>query len=405
MTTSSADYQPPQKILEKYANVLVNFALNSGQGLNQGEVVQCLVPDVAKPLALELQNTILKAGGHPIMRLSPTLFDRDYYQLASDDQLTFFPEKFLGSKVDLLDHSIGIIADVDPEELKGIDSSKIMKANAAKYPYREWLFEKEHQGNFTWTAAAWGTPAKAAIVGLSQQQYWQQIIKACYLDKDDPVAEWRSLLKKQNQIKDKLNDLPIESLHIKGEDMDLTISLGPDRIWKTGGGNNIPSYEHFTSPDWRGTEGWIRFNQPLYRYGNIIKGIELSFKNGKVASATASQGEQVLKNMIASKNANKVGEFSLTDKRFSRLTHPMAETLFDENIGGPFGNTHIALGMAYKDCYHGDQTKVSKKEWEGLGFNNSPVHTDMISTTDRTVTAKLADDSKKVIYKDGSFTL
>ncbi|MBU0627004.1 aminopeptidase [Patescibacteria group bacterium] len=26
----------------------------------------------------------------------------------------------------------------------------------------------------------------------------------------------------------------------------------------------------FTSPDWRETEGWVRFNQPLYIYGQMI---------------------------------------------------------------------------------------------------------------------------------------
>ncbi|HBA44605.1 TPA: hypothetical protein DEG21_05540 [Patescibacteria group bacterium] len=33
----------------------------------------------------------------------------------------------------------------------------------------------------------------------------------------------------------------------------------------------MPSFEIFTSPDWRGTNGWIKFNQPLYRYGNKIE--------------------------------------------------------------------------------------------------------------------------------------
>jgi len=30
------DYSPPQEILEKYARVLVNFALNSGKGVKKG---------------------------------------------------------------------------------------------------------------------------------------------------------------------------------------------------------------------------------------------------------------------------------------------------------------------------------------------------------------------------------
>jgi aminopeptidase len=83
----------------------------------------------------------------------------------------------------------------------------------------------------------------------------------------------------------------------------------------------------------------------------------------------------------------------------------MAETLFDENIGGPFGNTHLAIGQAYKDGYRGDASKITPEQWEEMGFNESPEHTDMISTTDRTVTATLTDGSELVIYKDGQFTV
>jgi len=51
--TEQSAYQPPAKILQKYAKVLVDYALNSGEGVHSGEIVQCMVPDVAKPLALE----------------------------------------------------------------------------------------------------------------------------------------------------------------------------------------------------------------------------------------------------------------------------------------------------------------------------------------------------------------
>ncbi len=400
-----SEYTPSKKILEKYADVLVNFALNSGAGVKKGEVVQITVPDIAKPLAKELYIATLKAGAHPILKLSPTGFEREFFTYANKEQLTHFPEKYLRAKADLLQHAISIIADPDPNELKGIDSKKIMLSREASYPFREWLFAKEHKNEFSWTLGLWGTQAKADIVGLSLKEYWDQIIKACFLDTEDPVSEWKKLTKMQKDIMDKLNKLSIESVHITGEDVDLTIKLGANRAWKTGSGANIPSFEHFTSPDWRGTNGWIKFNQPLYRYGNIIEGVSLEFKNGIVTKATAKKGQKVLRDMLATKNANKLGEFSLTDNRFSRITHPMAETLFDENIGGPFGNTHVAVGMAYKDCYKGDTATVTEKEWEDLGYNNSSVHTDIVSTTNRTVTATLQDGSKKVIYTNGRFTL
>jgi aminopeptidase len=194
-------------------------------------------------------------------------------------------------------------------------------------------------------------------------------------------------------------------LHAVGPDMDMWYSLGEKRAWHAGSGRNIPSFEIFTSPDWRGTNGWIKINQPLYRYSNKITGIELEFKNGRVVKSRAKTNEKFLKEMIATPGADKIGEYSLTDKRHSRITKFMAETLFDENIGGPYGNSHIALGMSYRDTYAGDVSKLTDKEAARLGFNDSSVHTDIISTTDRTVTAHLKDGSTKVIYKSGQFVL
>ena len=84
----------------------------------------------------------------------------------------------------------------------------------------------------------------------------------------------------------------------------------------------------------------------------------------------------------------------------------MATTLFDENTGGEFGNTHIALGNAYKDTFTGDMSKVTDEQWADMGYNSCPkVHTDIISTSDRTVTATLRDNTQKVIYREGQFVL
>lgn len=400
---NSNSFVPSADILRKYAQVLVNLALNSGAGVKPGEVVECVVPDVAKPLALELQNVILEAKAHPMIRIIPTGFDQDFFQRANDEQLMFFPEKFLKSRVELLDHHIGVIADVDPYELKDIDPAKLMKSRDAKKAYRDWMTAKEVQGKFTWSLALWGVEAKAALVEMSLEEYWDQIIKACYLDFDDPVQKWRELFAFQEAIKKELNEMSIEWLDFEGEDVKLRYKLGADRIWQGGSGRNIPSFEFFTSPDWRGTEGWIRFNQPVYRYGQVLKDVTLKFANGLVVEAEAKTGNDLLQEMLKSENANKVGEVSLTDKRMSRITKTMAETLFDENIGGPFGNTHLALGKAYQDCYRGDATILSKADWEAKGYNDSAEHTDIVSTTDRTVTATLTSGEKVVIYQNGEF--
>lgn len=398
-------YHPPAETLEKYADVLVNCALNSGKGMKKGEVVLLQVPECAKPMLIALQKSVLKAGGHYITHYIPDESARHFYEMAEDHQLEFFPERMLKGRVDEMDHSIYIEAEVNKKELEGIDPKKIMSHSKIFKPYRDWKDEKENAGKFTWTIALYGTEAMAKEAGLTIEEYWDQIIKACYLNEEDPVKKWREVMAEIDRLKDKLNEMKIESLHIESKDINLNLKLGKNRNWMGGTGRNIPSFEVFISPDWRGTEGEAYFDQPLYRYGNVVKGIRLKFDNGKVIESSAEQGEDVLKEMIATENADKVGEFSLTDIRFSKIDKFMAETLYDENFGGLFGNTHIALGAAYKDSYPGDPSKVKREAWEEMGYNDSVVHTDVVSTSDRTVTATLDNGEQLVIYKNGMFTI
>lgn len=396
-------YEPSDEILEKYADVMINFALNSGEGVKAGEVVQLRVSEVAKPLLVALRRAVLKAGAHPLVFYTPDDFAREHYELASDEQLSYFPEKYLKGLVDEIDHTVAVLSETNKKELDGIESGKIMAAQKALKPYMDWRREKEGRGEYTWTLCLYGTQPMADEVGLSLEDYWKEIVKACYLDEAEPATKWKALYDELYAIRDKLDALPIEKLHVEAADTDLWVRIGENRKWLGGSGRNIPSFELFISPDWRGTEGRIQFTEPLYRYGNLIKDAYLEFEKGRVTKATASEGEAILREMIAVENADKVGEFSLTDRRFSRITQFMGETLYDENVGGDNGNTHIAVGAAYRDSYTGDQTKVPETEWEAMGYNNSVVHTDIVATSNRVVTAYLKDGSSRVIYENGEF--
>jgi aminopeptidase len=392
-----------ENLLKKYADVLINFALNSGEGLKKGEIVLLMVPDVAKPLLKELNIAVLRAGGQPIIRLLPTGIDRDTYQNASDEQLKFFPKKYTKALIDMIDHQVSILADTDLKELEGIAPEKILLMLNSKKEVRKWTEDKEYRGKFTWTIGLYPTKAMADEAGLTMEEYWNEIVRACFLDLDNPIVKWKKILEEQEKIKNKLDKMPIKLLQVKGKNIDLGIAFGDKRKWLGGGGRNVPSFEIFTSPDWRGTNGKVSFDQPLFMYGNKIKGISLEFKDGKVVKAYAERGQDILEKMISQKNADKVGEFSLTDKRFSRISKFMANTLFDENIGGKYGNMHIALGLAYKEAYTGNVQAMKAADWKKLGFNQSPEHKDIINTQDKTVTAVLKSGKKKVIYSDGQF--
>jgi aminopeptidase len=403
-------YQPPNTYIERYADLLVNFALGDGEGIASGDVVQVTAPESAKPLYAEVCRAVWRAGGTVLADYHPdddheVNLARDFLELASEAQLAFTPSKYYRGLVDQIDHSLHLRSVANPHSLRGVDPQKLFARQRSYGPLIQWRTEKETAGHFTWTIALYGTEAMAAEAGLSIEEYWDETIKGCLLDEPDPKASWRAVNTQIGAYTEALNSLPIDRLHVRGQDADLWLTLGEQRRWLGGGGRNIPSFEIFTSPDWRGTEGWIRFSEPLYRYGSLITGIELEFHDGAVSRAAAAENEHLLLTMIATENANRVGEFSLTDSRLSRITRFMADTLFDENVGRQFGNTHIAVGRSLRPCYDGDPEKLTAADWERLGFNESVIHTDIVSTTDREVTAVMRDGSRRTIYAEGRFKL
>ena len=400
-----------KNLLKKYAQVMVHYALNNGKGINKGETVFLVGQECSKDLFMAIAKEIYKAGGNIVTHYLPNNI-REYslarfvLENGGDEQISFFAKPYWQGIVDSIDHILSIISEPDIHVFEGLPSSKISMMNSARAPYMQMREKKELEGKLSWTLCLYGTQSMADEAGLTLEDYWTQIIEACYLREEDPVSKWKQIQNEINEIKTKLDDLEIEKLYIKGDGVDLEIKIGKNRKWLGGTGRNVPSFEVFTSPDWRGTNGYIIFNQPLYYSGKRISGVSLQFKDGVVITSSAKENEDALKEMIAQDNADKVGEFSLTDKRHSRITKFMATTLFDENVGGEFGNTHIALGNAYKDTYPGDISNVSTEEWNEMGYNLCPkVHTDIVSTTNRTVTAVLADNSEKIIYKDGMFVM
>jgi len=130
----------------------------------------------------------------------------------------------------------------------------------------------------------------------------------------------------------------------------------------------------------------------------------LEFDGGQAVKVSAEAGENFLRQQLQmDTGANKVGEFSLTDKRFSRIDRFMANTLFDENFGGKYGNCHIALGSSYSNSYAGDSRRLNRALKQKLGFNESALHWDLVNTEKKRVTAHLKSGKTLTIYENGRF--
>lgn len=358
----------------------------------------------ALALAEKLYEKLLLSGRNPVQRALQTVsMEQKFYEIAKRRQLQFIApgDEALCRNVN---GSIVLLAPESITHLAHIEPSTIAKSLKARKFLRDILDRREDEGDFSWTLGMYPTEALAGHAGMTLAEYTDQVAKACFLKSNNPVAQWESVYRKAASIKRRLNRLGINTLHVESDNVDLVVKQGEKRRWIGISGHNIPSFELFISPDWRGTNGVYVADQPSYRSGNRVEKIRVTFKNGKLVDATAEKGADFLaKQLQMDAGASRIGEFSLTDKTFSNIDRFMANTLYDENYGGQYGNCHIALGASYSDTFSGNPRDLSQEMKKKLGFNDSALHWDIVNTENKRVTAGLAGGGKAVIYENGEF--
>ncbi len=391
--------------LQRYADVLI-WGLKTARTkrFRKGDIVMVRYDMAALPLAEVVFAKLLDLGLHPVQRVSMSPgMEHDFYARSNPGQLAFRTpgDEELFSSVN---GSISLRAPDSITHLSDVRPEKIGKAAVARKYLSDILDRREAAGEFGWTLCIYPTPELARHAGVDQDTYAGQIIRACALKKADPVSWWKDIHREAQAIKRWLNGLKAVSYRIESDQMDLTVTPGLQRRWVGISGHNIPSFELFLSPDWRGTQGRYFADQPAYRSGNYVQGVRLHFKDGSVVKASAEQGEEFLRKQIAmDRGAGRLGEFSLTDRRFSKITMFMANTLYDENFGGDNGNCHVALGASYSDTYDGDASELTPEKKKELGFNDSALHWDLVNTEKKRVSARLASGRSVTVYEDGVF--
>ena len=393
--------------LERYADVLL-WALQAARRtrFKKEDIVLIRYHLQALPLAEILYARLLGMGLNPVQRLMPTVvMEKNFFVNAEGSQLDFTApgDKELNRH---LDGSIFLYAPDSITHLSDVDPAKISQTTLAQKSLRDILNKREEQGLFSWTLCVFPTSEQARHAGLSLEDYTQQVVKACFLNRRQPVPEWQRIYREIGAIKKWLDSLAVVRLRIESERVDLEITPGEKRRWLGLSGHNIPSFEVFLSPDRRGTRGIYYADQPSFRSGNRVEGVTLEFKDGEVVKAQAEKGEGFLnRQLLMDEGASRVGEFSLTDKRFSKINAFMANTLYDENHGGKFGNCHLALGSSYSDSYTGKPAELTAKLKKTLGFNDSALHWDLVNTQKKRVTAYLKGGRTTTLYENGKFNL
>lgn len=299
-----------------------------------------------------------------------------------------------------------------PKVMDDIDEDKIALASLTKRSTKPIYKEKQAKEIIPWCITVLPNKVWAASIFPNDKDSYNKlfnaIAKMCMLDSDDPIKSWDKYLEKSKEMADKLNNLKIKKLHYTNSlGTDLTVEYSNDLIWcsaatESGVICNMPSYEIFTSPDYRKTNGIVYNSKPLVHNGALIDKFYLKFLNGRVVDYDAEVGKKVLKGIIESdSNSCFLGETALVeyDSPISNTGIVFGTTLFDENA-----SCHLALGEGFPECIK-DGLNKNKDELLDVGINQSKTHVDfMIGTSDLNITA-LTENGEVEIFKDGNFVI
>ena len=398
---------------------LAQLAVYTGLGLRPGQDLILTAPVEALPLVKRIAVHAYKAGAGLVTPLFSdgelTLARYKYANNASFDKAPDWLYNGIGKAFDNNAARMAIVGD-DPMLLANQDSDKIGRANKANSiaykPARERITRFNINWNIiAWPGAAWAKRMFPELSGTeAQSKLADAIFDASRVNTTDPVEEW----KKHNEVLRKkckwLNELDFASLHFNGPGTDLIVGLADGHEWMGGASiaqngitcnPNIPSEEVFTTPHALNVNGSVCSTKPLSHQGALIDEIQVRFENGKITSAKASKGEEVLLKILDSdEGARRLGEVALVPNSspISQSGLLFYNTLFDENAA-----CHIALGQCYSKCFKGEEN-LSEKEILKRGGNSSMIHIDwMIGSRHIDIDGINSDGSRVAVFRKGEW--
>ena len=404
-----------EKNLLKYAELAVKVGVN----IQKDQYLYIAASTDALPLARLITKVAYEQGAKQVfVDLNDDEISRSRYELAPADSFDFFPPWKIQEREWLADNGAAFISIVSqsPDLLKGIDPTSIASfqkaAGQALSKYRQYV----QSDKISWSVIAapsadWAAkvfpelPAEQQVPAL-----WNAIFKATRADLENPVAEWTTHNDTLHEKVHYLNRKKYAKLHYTAPGTDLTIDLPKGHLWCGASSENekghafmanMPTEEVFTVPHKDGVNGYVSSTKPLSYGGNIIDNFKITFENGRITDVEAAQGEEVLKNLIATdEGSHRLGEVALVphESPISNSGLLFYNTLFDENA-----SNHLAIGSAYAFCLEGGK-QMSREELEANGLNNSLTHVDfMIGSADMNIDGITEDGQIEPVFRNGNW--
>ena len=365
---------------EALAQILVRYSTK----VQEGDVVRrSRAPRPPSRCVQAVYEEVLRAGGLPIVQLTPDGRRAAFYELASDDQLDWVPP---------------------PARVGGRERRRAHRDHGRRQPARALAGRPEEAGARPEGAQAadgdhrCSAPPRASTAGRSRcsprtrtrarpacrsAQYEDFYYSACLATDDDPVTAWERQSDEVKRLAEWIEGK--EEVHITAPGHRHQARTWPGaRGSRASGEHNMPDGEFFTGPVEDSVEGEVSFSFPATYGGREVAGVRFRFEGGKVVDASAERGEEFLIEMLDTDDgARRLGELGIgTNYGIATGTK---EILLDEKIGG---TVHMAIGHELP----GDRRRRT----------SSAVHWDMVC--DLRQGGSITVDGKE-LQRDGKFVV
>lgn len=386
-----------------YARVIVEI----GVGLKPGQIMCAEASVYQKDFMEILAEEAYKAG---CSQFVPIWDDNKIDRLSAE----YMKENYMNSSQPLSDYyaekgaAFARLDSPDLEAFAGLDA-EILKFKAKGDRNMRKVFREKAKSGHTIACLPGKSWAKLVFPELGENEamdrLWDAVLACTRCKEEDPVAAWRKFMKDTEERKKALGEKKFICFHYHGGETDFTFSPAESEFWKGGcveangtiWAPNVPTEEVFITPHRNKVNGVIASTMPLVYSGQLIDGIRLVVKDGRIVESHAEKGEKLLKTIIETdEGSHYLGEMALIDQSspIAAMGRVFYTTLYDENA-----SCHVAIGNAYS----GD---ISAEEKDKRGYNVSDVHVDFMIGHDKLcIDGQRPDGTWEPIFADGHWAI
>lgn len=324
-------------------NLLAKNLINYSCALKKGEKVLIEAKGVDYMLVNALIKETYKVGGYPFVEIFDNRVSRELL-LGETEELAKLRAKYDGYRMAEMDAYIGIRGGNNCNENSDVPSDKLqIDGEFYSHPVHHELRVKKTK----WVVLRYPNEGMAEQAGMSTDGFEDFYFSVCNLD-------YSKMDKAMDALKKRLDSA--DKVRIIAKDTDISFSIKGIGSKKCSGGMNIPDGEIYTAPVRNSVNGVITYNAPSVQNGFKYENVSLTFKDGKIISATGNAPDKINAIFDTDEGARYVGEFAFGVNPY--IVKPMGDILFDEKISG---SIHFTPGACYDDCYNGN---VSAIHWD-----------------------------------------